>query len=248
MYTHSTHRDKLECALKLFEKGASLKDIAKSCKLSLAQVSDIGKEYNYYVKHKKYFQGLLKELRKERHMLKKEVTELKKSKEKLSESVKELKDMKRGLESTVGKLSKKLKDVLTNIELLCMKCKAYNLDKHLENTERWSKTYINDLREELEAVISPEIIKDLKNLREATSSMNALRQREKEVKEELRRVEVFIYKLNALMLSKGFLLTTIATLQTLSSMCGMLEEYHNAKGEGIQAQTLSPNKQKANST
>jgi len=49
------HRDKIKCAIDLLEKGASQREIAKACGLSMSQVSAIGREYGYYVDVKEYF-------------------------------------------------------------------------------------------------------------------------------------------------------------------------------------------------
>jgi len=52
------HRDKIKCAIDLLEKGASQREIAKTCGLSMSQVSAIGREYGYYVDVRSTSRGL----------------------------------------------------------------------------------------------------------------------------------------------------------------------------------------------
>jgi len=58
------HRAKIKCAIDLLEKDVSQREIAKTCDLSLSQVSAIGREYGYYIDIRKYFERLRDEERK----------------------------------------------------------------------------------------------------------------------------------------------------------------------------------------
>ena len=128
------HKDKLDCALKLLEKGSSLKDIAKSCHLSLSQVSEITKQHSYYVDIRKH----LEELMSQKRRLTREVKRLEREKEELVKEVKKLKLLKDGLDREVKKNMELIDGIITSLDVLCFHIGMYDegLRKNIKEFEK----------------------------------------------------------------------------------------------------------------
>ncbi|MEZ0345239.1 MAG: hypothetical protein ABWK01_01640 [Infirmifilum sp.] len=144
------HRDKLECALKMLKEGHSLREIARSCGLSLTQVSEIARAHGYYVDVEEKIKEEIKKLEEQRRSLQREVRGLEERKLELAKEVENLKKLRGDLESSVNELGKRLKkEVLEPAEFLCVRYKAYGLDKRAEDIRKAAGDYASKLAEDL---------------------------------------------------------------------------------------------------
>ena len=216
---------RLECALKLFEEGASLKKIAKSCGLSFSQVYQVGRKYGYYVSVEAYLKKLIKDLRRKKLELSKEVNDLSIRREELINEVEELKETKEGLRKAVNEFSKGLDAVLTNLKYLCLKQEPYGLSKYLNGMEKKASTDIKELFNELDALVTPELMNDLNDLKKAINNAVASRQWKEEKLEKLNRVEEAILKIQATLVTEDYAMLTVASLKALTSLCRLLKDY-----------------------
>jgi len=235
------HRDKLKRAIELLEKGFSQKEIAKTCGLSMTQVSAIGREYGYYVNVKEHFEKLKEEKRKEFESWRKarngEKKRLEKELEERSKRVKELEGKEKELLKSVeelGQAKEILEQKVKNLMKLREVCFYFQphreeVKKGVESLERVIGVEMNKFFEELEALTNPELIKDLKELRGVINHTGMLQSYREYIMKKFERVEVALIQL-AMLLSVKEPLKRLFVLTELMDICEVLDMLGRREG------------------
>ena len=215
------HKDKLDCALKLLEKGSSLKDIAKSCHLSLSQVSEIARQHSYYVDTRKY----LEELMSQKRRLTREVKELEREREKLTKEIERLKLLKDGLDREVKKDMELIDGIIASLDVLCSHIGMYDeeLRKNVREFEKMIGKSLKDFVIEIEELTDPGLINDINEVEKTIEGYGIISHERELIKEKLENIKSALYNLQPLLAVKGPIAKLMAVV-ILSSACNSVEE------------------------
>jgi len=229
------HRDKIKCAIDLLEKGASQREIAKTCGLSMSQVSAIGREYGYYVDVKEYFEKLKEEKKREYEDWRKSITEERKRLEaelrELSERLKALRDEEKvrqrnveDLRHTEESLNNEVSSLLTALDTMCSHYEVHReeAEKRMESLEKAIGEDARKFLEKIEALIDPGLIKDLREFEGVLDRTAAAQDRER-LKARFEKVEKALESL-IILLSAGEYFTDLMALVQLRDVCSVIDE------------------------
>jgi len=233
------HRDKIKCAIDLLEKGASQREIAKTCGLSMSQVSAIGREYGYYVDVEEYFEKLKEERKREYEALRKSILEERKKLEaelrELSERLKALRDEEKVRQRSVEDLkhaeeylNEKIALLLPSLDTMCSYYKVHRdeAEKRMESLEKVIGEDVWKFLEKIEALIDPGLIEDLRELRRALDYTTVAKDRER-LKAKFEKVEKALESLMVL-LAGGEYFTDLMALTQLRDVCSVIDELKRA--------------------
>jgi len=237
------HRDKIKCAVDLLERGASQREIAKACGLSMSQVSAIGREYGYYADVKEHFEKLKEEKKREYESWKKSVLEERKRLEaelrELSEKVKALENEERELRKEVEdlhhanqSLRRELAYILRCSRIACFHYQRYRADaeKRLESLERVIGEDAWKFLQEIEILTSPELINDLMKLEALLNRITVAKEREY-WENRFEKIENALRTLATLLHLREYLVSLMA-VASLRDLCGVLDSLEKSLREG----------------
>ena len=227
------HKNKLECALEMLEKGASFREIARTCGLSFTQVSEIADAYGYYVDVREEIQSRVEKLVEREQVLRREIGELEKQKQKLQGELKELEEKrsalareverlektKKELEVVLSELSRRAKDLLAAVGSLCAKYRARGLDRYAGEIGRVAKDYVDELVKEVGILVSPELIVDLKEVKRVVAGLKMPDKLKEELESRLARIESSLLKLSMVMVTEELPVNTAIVLEALGNLC-----------------------------
>jgi len=238
------HRDKIKCAIDLLKRGASQREIAKTCGLSLSQVSAIGREYGYYVEVREYFERLRDEKKREyeawRRFVDEERRRLEAELRSLSERLRALRDEERALREIVEglrhvkeSLNREVSALLTALKKVCFHYQAYRAEaeKGLESLEKAIRDEVWKFLGEIEALTSPELVKDLAEFGDLLNKIPAPREYKEYLRGRFDKVASALKWLNALLHAREYFAKLVALAQ-LRDLCSIVDELKRARGEG----------------
>ncbi|PUA31622.1 MAG: hypothetical protein B7O98_08980 [Zestosphaera tikiterensis] len=229
------HRDKIKCAIDLLEKGASQREIAKACGLSMSQVSAIGREYGYYVDVKEHFEKLKEEKKREYEAFRNSILEEKKKLETelrdLSERLEALKDEEKALRKSVEdlrhveeSLKQEIGTLVNALKIVCFHYQAYRAEaeKHMESLEKAIGSEVWKFLEEIEALMSPELLKDLEEFGNSLDRIAVTKEYREYLKSRFERVASALRSLFVL-LNKGGYFVNLMVLAQLRDLCSIVD-------------------------
>jgi len=240
------HRDKIKCAIDLLEKGASQREIAKTCGLSMSQVSAIGREYGYYVDVKEYFEKLKEEKKREYESWRKSVDEERRRLEAelkvLGEKLNTLKDEERVLQKSIedlrrieGSLKQEVAALAKALNIVCLHYLRHRIEaeSRMESLEKAIGRDVWELLEGIRILVSPELFKDLGEIEKAIDSIATPKERREYLKGKLRRLTNALMQLKVLLGAREHLVS-LATLASLRDLCSVIEELERVRRREVE--------------
>jgi len=169
-------RDKIRCAVEKLERGASFKEVADLCGLSLEEAYIVEHEYRFYVEVRNYFEERIRAFEDRIRKFEKKGEELLKKLELLSRSEENLR--------------RRAENLVKMLRITCVRLSSSQTEAGggVEVLKRIMGSGIDRFLESLRTVADPEIIRDLIELRRLIEVLEMPEDEKRRLKERIEKV------------------------------------------------------------
>jgi len=212
-------RNKIRCAVERLERGASLKEVADSCGLSLEEAYMVEYEYRFYVEVRNYFEERIRAFE----------DRVRKFEEKSEELLKKLELLSHSEEN----LRRRAEILIKMLRITCVRFSSGQTEAGggVEVLKRIIGGGIDRFLESLRTVADPEIIRDLVELRRLVELLDVSEDEKRRLKERIEKVSAaltYLAMLAALIGDDVF--TRLAITLNFLDICETVKKWEGGGG------------------
>jgi len=211
-------RDKVRCAVERLERGASLKEVADSCGLSLEEAYIVEYEYKFYVEVKNYLEERIRAFE----------DRIRKFEEKGEELLKKLELLSRSEED----LRRRAENLIKMLRIMCIRLSSGQAEAR-SGVEVLKRIVggVDRFLESLRAITDPEIIKDLIELRKLIEVLEMSEDEKRRLKERIEKLTAALTYLAMLAALTGDdIFTRLAITLNFLDICETVKKWEGGGG------------------